>query len=82
MPTLIVLFKEKDMKKIDIIWNITLICMWDCQVCCVDAVYAEVKSGKIKIKSENLNKEEEIPYDKNKGPTILIKSWSLESIKV
>jgi len=52
-------------KTLDIIWNITKICPWDCNICCVDAVNVRSKSGKIKIISESLNKEETIDSDKS-----------------
>ena len=38
-------------KKLDIIWNITSICPWDCAICCVDAKHVTVdkQSGTILI---------------------------------
>ena len=49
-------------KKIDIIWNITQICMWDCEVCCVDAVHVKASKNKITVRSEGLNTLEVLPY--------------------
>lgn len=54
-------------KKIDIIWNITQICMWDCEVCCVDAVHVKANKNEIIIRSEGLKKREVLPYLKKKG---------------
>lgn len=53
--------------KLDIIWNITSICMWDCGVCCVDAVHVKTKNNVIEIKSESLNKTNKINYSKTNG---------------
>jgi MoaA/NifB/PqqE/SkfB family radical SAM enzyme len=56
MPALIV------KKKIDIIWNITQICMWNCEFCCVDAVNVQARGNKIIVSSESLKKKELLPY--------------------
>ena len=53
--------------KIDIIWNITSICMWDCGICCVDATHVQSKNGVIAIKSENLNEVTHIKHDRQQG---------------
>lgn len=51
--------------KIDVIWNITQICMWDCEVCCVDAVHVKANSKEIIIRSEGLKNTEKLPYIRN-----------------
>lgn len=54
---------------IDIIWNISLICPWDCKFCCTDAVSVRNKAGSIEIKEDNLKvvtyckKQNESIYD-------------------
>jgi len=45
-------------KNINLIWNMSLICPWDCGICCVDAVNVKSEKGKVKITSEGLTKEE------------------------
>jgi MoaA/NifB/PqqE/SkfB family radical SAM enzyme len=47
--------------KVDIIWNTTLICMWDCAVCCVDAVHVANPGGKVVMRSHGLQHVEELP---------------------
>lgn len=47
-------------KKIDIIWNVTKVCSWDCAVCCVDADHISRTNGSITIKTESLLKEHKI----------------------
>jgi len=54
-------------KVVDIIWNITLVCPWDCNVCCVDAVHVARKNGRIHLRSESLHKAETIPFVQNLG---------------
>lgn len=59
-PFFVVRYKEYKMakgevfRKVDIIWNITLICPWDCDVCCVDAVHVAKRNGRIQIRSSSL----------------------------
>jgi len=48
-------------KKIDIIYNLTLVCQWDCAVCCVDAVHVRKKNGHAILRSEGLTKETKVP---------------------
>lgn len=38
----------QEQKKVDIIWNITRLCNWDCAICCVDAIH--IKSMKKALK--------------------------------
>jgi len=54
-------------RKLDIIWNMSLICPWDCSICCVDAVNVKYKDDKIKIFSEGLTREETVDRDRSLG---------------
>jgi MoaA/NifB/PqqE/SkfB family radical SAM enzyme len=47
-------------RKIDIIYNSTLVCPWDCAVCCVDAVHVKKRGGLIEINSDGLRTLEHI----------------------
>jgi MoaA/NifB/PqqE/SkfB family radical SAM enzyme len=38
-------------RKVDLIWNTTLVCPYDCPVCCVDAVHVRRRSGQIEMRS-------------------------------
>jgi len=42
-------------KKLDIIWNITLVCPWDCEFCCTDAVHVSEKFGEIIAREHSLS---------------------------
>src|SRR5215213_7766253 len=46
--------------KIDLIWNLTLICPWDCAICCVDAVHVKSQSGLVQIRSRALTQVEHL----------------------
>jgi MoaA/NifB/PqqE/SkfB family radical SAM enzyme len=48
-------------KKIDIIFNTTLICPWDCEICCVDAVHVGKIGSDIFIKHSGLGNIETFP---------------------
>lgn len=37
---------------VDLIWNMTLVCPYDCAVCCVDAVHVSRRAGHIELRSE------------------------------
>src|ERR1044071_8036933 len=37
---------------VDLIWNTTLVCPYDCAVCCVDAVHVRRRAGQIELRSE------------------------------
>lgn len=50
------------MRKVDIIWNTTLVCPWDCAICCVDAVHVTRSKDSITMRSQNLSKTETIPF--------------------
>jgi MoaA/NifB/PqqE/SkfB family radical SAM enzyme len=47
--------------KVDIIWNVTLVCPWDCQICCVDAVHVTKRQGTITMRSQALSTTEQLP---------------------
>jgi MoaA/NifB/PqqE/SkfB family radical SAM enzyme len=46
--------------KVDIIWNITRVCMWDCANCCVDAVHVAGRRDTITIRSEGLQRRDQL----------------------
>lgn len=51
-------------KKVDLIYNTTLVCPWDCAVCCVDAILVKKIGHELKIRSHGLDKTETFPLDK------------------
>jgi hypothetical protein len=44
----------------DLIWNTTLVCPWDCGICCVDAVHVVGDGGNVKLRSQGLQRTEVI----------------------
>lgn len=46
--------RRKVKRKIDIIWNTTRICPWDCEICCVDAIEVGRQQQLIQIRSRAL----------------------------
>ena len=42
-------------ENIDIIWNLTRVCPWDCKVCYVDAAHVAIKNDLIVIRSSGLS---------------------------
>ncbi len=38
-------------RTVDLIWNMTLVCPYDCPVCCVDAIHVRHRAGKIELRS-------------------------------
>jgi MoaA/NifB/PqqE/SkfB family radical SAM enzyme len=52
---------------IDLIWNITQICPFNCSNCCVDAVHVTNTDNHIYLKSEMLTKVEKILYQRSQG---------------
>lgn len=48
-------------KRIDVIWNSTLVCPWNCAKCCVGAIHVEVKSGLLRMSSSDLTTYTEVP---------------------
>lgn len=47
----------------DFIWNVTLICPWDCEFCCTDAVCVKKQDGKTVIFERGLKEKNEIVSD-------------------
>jgi len=50
-----------DRPKVDIIWNITRICPWDCAQCCVDAYHVRPAAGGVDIRFRGLSRTSTIP---------------------
>src|SRR5690348_16148246 len=57
-------------ENIDIIWNLTLVCPWDCKVCCVDAAHVAIKNDLIVIRSSGLSNEVTINRSLHPGENI------------
>lgn len=55
------------LRKVDVIWNMTLICPWNCGECCVDAVQVLRRNGNVVLLSEGLSVAESSPYDPSLG---------------
>jgi MoaA/NifB/PqqE/SkfB family radical SAM enzyme len=55
------------MRKVDLIWNMTLVCPWDCKNCCVDAIHVTKRDGHIKLRSHALTKVEQVPHQTENG---------------
>ncbi len=49
----------------DLIWNMTLVCPYDCAVCCVDAVHVRRRAGRIEMRSQAGSGT--IPRDSSEG---------------
>lgn len=47
----------------DFIWNITLICPWDCEFCCTDSVHVKKEGNKIALYEKGLSKRIQINND-------------------
>jgi len=43
------------LQKLDLIWNMSLICPWDCQFCCVDAVHVEKSRNSVALRELGLS---------------------------
>jgi MoaA/NifB/PqqE/SkfB family radical SAM enzyme len=54
---------------LDIIWTITLICPWDCSICCQDAVHVTRTGNQVLLRSDNLARPEALLFDRA-GPNI------------
>lgn len=54
-------------RKFDIIWNLTLICPWNCEACCVAAIHARKHGAKLLMSSNDLSRYEELPFDPAAG---------------
>ena len=55
------LLAQTSPRKVDIIWNVTLVCPWNCAICCVDAVHVTKRSNIITMKSRALTATEHLP---------------------
>ncbi|WP_156152732.1 MULTISPECIES: radical SAM/SPASM domain-containing protein [Pseudomonas] len=42
-------------KELDIIWNVTLVCPWDCEFCCTDAVHVSSQHSNIIVRESSLH---------------------------
>jgi hypothetical protein len=52
---------------VDVIWNLTKVCVWDCGVCCVDADHVRRVGNVIEIRTQGLEKTVAIPYERGAG---------------
>lgn len=52
-------------KKVDLIYDTTPVCPWDCAVCCVDTLLVKKLGHELQIRSHGLDKIETFPLDKN-----------------
>jgi MoaA/NifB/PqqE/SkfB family radical SAM enzyme len=52
---------------VDVIWNITKLCVWNCRMCCVDADYVRKAGDTIEIHTDGLSKTVTIPYERGAG---------------
>lgn len=59
--------RNMPLKAIDLIWNITLVCPWDCAICCVDAVHVTKHAGMLELRSKSLSQSVSLPYLKENG---------------
>ena len=50
--------KMSTARKVDIIYNTTLVCPWDCDICCVDAVHVKKDGKNVVLKSHGLTEKE------------------------
>jgi len=41
-------------RRLDIIWNISLVCPWDCKFCCTDAVHVSSRNNNIIVRENSL----------------------------
>lgn len=53
------------MDGLDIIWNISLVCPWDCEFCCTDAVHVRQTKRGIVLREESLSREFVVDSDAN-----------------
>jgi MoaA/NifB/PqqE/SkfB family radical SAM enzyme len=49
--------------RVDIIWNITLVCPWDCMFCCTDAAHVKRKDDYVLIRDRGLDRVIRVPYE-------------------
>ena len=50
-------------QKLDLIWNISLICPWDCHFCCTDAAHVERSGNSVRIREFGLSQQRNINID-------------------
>lgn len=55
---------------LDLIWSLTLVCPWDCAMCCVDAVHVSRSPDGIVLRSEGLQKRDPYPVGREAEPDI------------
>jgi len=58
------LFKYTNNPKLKIIWNITKICAWDCEFCCIDAYHVCKKNKNVLLRTKCLTHEHSFIADK------------------
>jgi MoaA/NifB/PqqE/SkfB family radical SAM enzyme len=51
------------LEEVDIIWNISLVCPWDCSFCCTDAVHVKQIRGEISMREFGLNHHRSLLID-------------------
>lgn len=51
------------MRNLDIIWNVSLICPWDCEFCCTDAVQVKKRDSKVIYREKSLSSVVDITID-------------------
>lgn len=51
------------MPKFDFIWNITLVCPWDCEFCCTDAAHVASMTGSIILRENGLSTSKTVSRD-------------------
>ncbi|EKT4561037.1 hypothetical protein QEM42_002205 [Pseudomonas putida] len=54
------------MPKFDFIWNITLVCPWDCDFCCTDAAHVSSKGSSIILREHSLSTSKIVSRDLHK----------------
>lgn len=52
---------------VDIIWNVTAICPWDCAACCVSAVNVKARDGRVFLSSPDLSTKDSLARDARLG---------------
>ena len=52
-------------KAVDIIWNVTRLCPWDCSICCVDAIHVRKNrsANSIALRTNGLSTRQDLPID-------------------
>jgi MoaA/NifB/PqqE/SkfB family radical SAM enzyme len=48
------------MDKLDIVWNLTKVCAYNCKICCVNAIYASTPEVQLKIKEKEKQEGREL----------------------